>query len=125
MLLSAEAPAALAKSRDVRPFVEDGWFGTALWSRCREDDETALPGWTVPFDREVRVGGLGLFGFPLRLGFFQVFAAFGALGECAPRRFGPAATLAHMVERGLIRFAARLSGARTKELEVRVADDRS
>ena len=48
----------------------------------------------------------------------------GAVGERRPRRFGPPATLAHMVERCRFRLGPRLFGAGEEEFEVGAADDR-
>lgn len=59
----------------------------------------------------------GLFGVP------QPFGMLRSIGERNPRSFGPAATLAHMVERCRFRIGASLCGACTKELKVRCAGD--
>ena len=42
----------------------------------------------------------------------------GFLRECRPRSFGPAATLAHVVERCRFRLCARLFGTSEEELQV-------
>jgi len=58
-----------------------------------------------------------------RFGLAQLLAAFSAVGERLPRCLGPAATLAHMVERCRIRLTAGLLGTGEEELQVRIADD--
>ena len=75
------------------------------------------------FGRPHLIGSL--LGLPSRLGDAHRFRSLGAVGERRPRRFGPAATLAHMVERCRVRLRGRLGGARAEKLEVRAADYRS
>ena len=57
--------------------------------------------------------GLGLF-----LGCAHAFSALGAVGKRGPRSFGPAATLAHMLERRRFPFFPRLSDAGEEELQL-------
>lgn len=59
----------------------------------------------------------GLLGLP------QPFGVFRSPSKRDPSRFGPAATLSHMVERCRFRIGAGLCGARTKELKARCARD--
>lgn len=66
---------------------------------------------------------LGL-GFALRFRDPHVLGALGAVGEHRPRRLGPAATLAHMLERCLLGFRVRLGGASAEELQIGAADHR-
>jgi hypothetical protein len=46
------------------------------------------------------------------------FACVGLVGERHPRRFGPVATLAHMIERRRLRLVQRLRGTGKKELQI-------
>jgi hypothetical protein len=73
-----------------------------------------------PLGLVVRSGRSG-FGFPLGLLDAQLLAAARLVGKHRPRRFGPAATLAHVVERRRFRLAPRLLGTGKEELQVRAA----
>jgi len=66
----------------------------------------------------------GLCRLPFCILFAQPFAALGLVGEGRPCRFGPSATLAHMVERCCFRLGPCLVGAGEEELKVRTSDDR-
>jgi hypothetical protein len=59
-----------------------------------------------------------LFLFPHCFGGTQLFAAFGAIGERLPCLFGPAATIAHMVERCRLSFRSRLGDTSKEEVTV-------
>src|SRR5437868_12789505 len=69
--------------------------------------------------------GLGR-GFRFAPGFrlAHPLAPLSAVGERLPRRLGPAATLAHMLERRRFRLGRGLIGARLEELEVGTPDNR-
>jgi hypothetical protein len=56
--------------------------------------------------------------FPLYIFAPQLFAALGLVRESRPGSFGPAATLAHMVERCRFRLNPRLFSAGEEELQV-------
>jgi hypothetical protein len=59
-----------------------------------------------------------LLGLSLGLGRAHRFGAFGAIGERLPGGFGPAATLAHMLERRRFPLDPCLFGSGEEELEV-------
>jgi len=48
----------------------------------------------------------------------QLLAVLGLVGERHPCRFGPVATLAHMIERRRLRLVPRLRGTGKKELQI-------
>src|SRR6185437_14189988 len=80
------------------------------------------------FPRRVRAGlgnlpGGGLLRLPLRFLLAKLLASLGTVGERLPGGFGPAATLAHMIERRRVRLGPRLLGTGEEELKVRAADD--
>jgi hypothetical protein len=81
----------------------------------------------------LRVRGLSFgfhdsFGRLRRLSFLFLdahpFGALGAVGKRRPRRLGPAATLAYMLERCRVPLGPRLSDAGEEELEVRITENR-
>jgi len=96
-----------------------------LAKKTGKDGDTAEDAAGVPAGGTRRLAGQPRLGLSPRFGLAHHFAALGAVGKRSPCRLGPLATLAHMVERCLLPVSVRLGGARSEELEIRAADDRS